>query len=202
MAVVVVGGHSRNIGKTSVAAGLMAAMPDKRWTALKITQHGHGICTINGRKCDCAVDEHRYSIVEEEDRSGRKDTSRFLLAGASRSLWIRVKQGQLALAMPRLREIIDSQPFVMIESNSVLNFIHPDLYLIVLRFDVEDFKESAREMLGRCDAAVVIESKTKKPVWGRIPKEMLAGIPVFPVSPPGFVSDDLVKLLRLRLDQN
>ena len=36
MSVVVVGGNTRNIGKTSVVAGLIAAMPEKLWTAIKI----------------------------------------------------------------------------------------------------------------------------------------------------------------------
>ena len=33
MAIVVVGGHTRNIGKTSVMAGLIRALPEMRWTA-------------------------------------------------------------------------------------------------------------------------------------------------------------------------
>ena len=39
---VVVGGHSRNIGKTSVVAGLIRKLRDRKWTALKITQYGNG----------------------------------------------------------------------------------------------------------------------------------------------------------------
>ena len=33
----VVGGHSRNIGKTSVVEGLIRRFRQKKWTALKIT---------------------------------------------------------------------------------------------------------------------------------------------------------------------
>jgi len=40
MAIVVVGGHSRSVGKTSVVAGLIAALREFNWTALKITQFG------------------------------------------------------------------------------------------------------------------------------------------------------------------
>jgi len=201
LAVVVVGGHSRNIGKTAVAAGLIAALAEKGWIAVKVTQYGHGICSVNGRSCTCQVHEHPYAILDEKDRSGRKDTSRFLLSGAARSLWVRVKQGQLALVMPELQGVIDSYPFVMIESNSILNFIRPDLYLTVLRYDIEDFKESARQMLCRSDAAVVVESGTRHPVWTQVPREMLNGIPLYPVAPPSFVSDDLVKFVRLRLGE-
>ena len=151
--VIVVGGHSRNIGKTSVAAGLIAAFPQLGWTAMKITQFGRGICSMNGRQCSCAIDEHAYAIMEESNREGRTDTSRFLLAGARRSLWVRTKQGRLDLAMPKLQMLLRTEPFVMIESNSILRFISPDLYVVVLKPGVEDFKESAREFLGKADAS-------------------------------------------------
>jgi hypothetical protein len=69
----------------------------------------------------------------------------------------------------------------------------------VLRFDIEDFKESAREMLRRSDAAVVVESGAKRPVWKQVSDEMLACIPVYPVAPPSFVSTDLIRFVRSRL---
>ena len=52
---VVVGGHSRNIGKTSVVAGLIRKLRDRRWTAVKITQYGHGVCAshIGAVACGC-----------------------------------------------------------------------------------------------------------------------------------------------------
>ena len=73
MAVVVIGGHSRNVGKTSLMAGLIAAMREMNWTAVKITQYGHGICSAHGGECDCAVDQHSFAISEERDRSGGSD---------------------------------------------------------------------------------------------------------------------------------
>src|SRR5713101_3191881 len=99
MAILVIGGHSRNVGKTSVVAGLIAALPERQWTAVKITQFGHGVCSVNGESCGCAIDEHTWAITQEHDRAGASDTSRFLLAGAARSLWVRTKQGLLAEAM-------------------------------------------------------------------------------------------------------
>src|SRR5512147_2046970 len=84
MALVVVGGHSRGVGKTSVVAGLIAALPEHEWLAAKITQHGHDICSGNGEPCDCVTADHASAITEERDRSGESDTSRFLIAGAKR----------------------------------------------------------------------------------------------------------------------
>src|SRR5207302_3641665 len=70
MAIVVIGGHSRSVGKTSVVAGLISALPEFNWTALKITQFGHGICSADGEACDCATSDHSWAISEEHDRSG------------------------------------------------------------------------------------------------------------------------------------
>src|SRR5258706_15243464 len=101
MRTVVIGGHSRNIGKTSVVAGIIAALPQFPWTAMKITQHGHGICSESGEPCDCAIDlpDCPYAIDEERDPDGRSDTARFLRVGARRSLWVRTPQGALSTAM-------------------------------------------------------------------------------------------------------
>ena len=46
---VVVGGHSRNIGKTSVVAGIIRKLRGRQWTAVKITQYGHGVCSQQER---------------------------------------------------------------------------------------------------------------------------------------------------------
>ena len=103
MAIIVIGGHSRSVGKTSVVAGLISALPEFDWTAVKITQYGHGVCSANGEPCDCATADHSWAISEERDRSGESDTSRFLVAGAAQALWVRTEQGRLAEAMPALR---------------------------------------------------------------------------------------------------
>ena len=196
MAVVVVGGNSRNIGKTSVAAALIRALRDRDWIAVKITQYGHGICSRDGEKCQCAQDEHRVSITEERDRSGKKDTSRFLLAGARRAFWVRTRQGQLTLAMPELLRLFRAHPFVMVESNSLLEFIKPAIYLPVMKLDVEDFKPSARRMLTHADGIVAIESgNCARSRLDALPPE----IPHFPVAPPDYVSDPLLEFVRRRL---
>src|SRR6266699_7139787 len=158
MAIVVIGGHSRSVGKTSVVAGLIAAMPAHNWTAFKITQYGHGICSRSGEACDCAAADHNWAISEEKDRSGESDTSRFLVAGATRALWVRTEQGRLAEAMPALRQRMAAADNVIVEWNSVLKFLRPDLYLTVLDPATADFKDSAREVLDRASAVILHDS--------------------------------------------
>src|ERR671925_406377 len=177
MAVIVIGGHSPSVCKNSVVAGLIAAMPDRNWTAGKITQFGHGVCSVNGESCGCATDEHTVAINEERDRSGESDTSRFLVSGAVRSLWVRTKQGYLAEAMPGLRSRISGASNIIIESNSVMRFLRPDLYLTVLDYGTADFKASAREYLDLADA-VILHQGEKKPDWHDVSLKLLENKPI------------------------
>jgi hypothetical protein len=199
VAIIVVGGHSRNVGKTSVVAGLISALPERPWTAVKITQFGHGICSVNGESCDCAVDEHTVAISEERDRSGESDTSRFLVAGAQRSLWVRTKQGRLAEAMPALRSRLAGASDVIVESNSVMKFLRPDLYLTVLDYETADFKASSQEFLDLADAILLHEHGSGKPKWKGISLKLLEGKPMFPVHPPQYVSPELAQWVRERI---
>ncbi len=198
MAIVVVGGHSRSVGKTSVVAGLIAALPELRWTAIKITQFGHGICA-NGADCDCASDVHTHLIEEERDRSGESDSSRFLVAGAQRSLWARTKQGRLAEAMPDLRRALTGAANVIIESNSVMQFLRPDLYLTVLDYANKDFKASARRYLDLASAVILNQPEGRVPAWEDVSLKLIQGKPVFRVQPPQFVTPEIVEFVRRRL---
>ena len=201
MATVVIGGHSRNLGKTSVVAGLIAALPEYQWTAVKITQFGHRVCSVNGESCDCATDEHTQAISEEKSRAGNSDTSRFLVAGAARSLWVRTKQGWLAEAMPDVRARLGEAKNVIIESNSVMKFLRPDLYIPVLDFNTADFKESAREFLDRADAVVLHTTKGADavPGWSDVSLKLLQGKKVFQITPPEYVTPELVDFVREHL---
>ncbi|HET8676901.1 MAG TPA: hypothetical protein VFO63_13980 [Blastocatellia bacterium] len=157
MKMVMVGGHTRNIGKTSVVEGIIRAMPEINWTAVKITQFGHGVCSINGEACDCAVTEHQFSISEERKKDSGTDTARFFAAGARRSLWVRTRQGELFTALAALRKEIESDEFVIVESNSLRKFMRPTLYLQVLDLFNTDFKPSARQYFDLADAYLLIE---------------------------------------------
>lgn len=198
MATVVVGGHSRSVGKTSVVAGLIAALPEFHWTALKITQYGHGICSANGELCDCATGDHSWAVTEEKDRSGESDTSRFLVAGAERVFWVRTQQGRLAEAMPTVRQKIRGAANVILESNSVLKFLRPDLYLTVLDPSTEDFKTSAREFLDLADALILHDCEGQ-PQWRQVSLKPVAGKPVFRIKPPAYITDEIVRFVAAKL---
>ena len=198
MAIVVIGGHSRSVGKTSVVAGLIAALRDYKWTAMKITQYGHGICSENSGSCQCASDDHSWAISEEKDRSGESDTSRFLLAGAQQAWWVRTEQGRLAEAMPAVRQKLVESQNVILESNSILKFVRPDVYLTVLNPSTADFKKSAQEFLDFADG-VILHANGEKAAWTGVSLKPVADRPVFYVRPPQYVSDEIVQFVSQRL---
>ena len=198
MALVVIGGHSRSVGKTSVVAGLISALPDFEWTAVKITQYGHGICSANGEPCDCATGDHSWAISEERGGSGGSDTLRFLNAGAAHVFWVRTEQGRLAEAMPSLRQKLEPARNAIIESNSVLKFLRPDLYLTVLDPATADFKNSAREFLDRADALILHETPSDA-AWQAVSLKPVANRPIFHITPPAYVTSAIVDYVRSKL---
>lgn len=202
MKTVVVGGHSRNIGKTSVMAGLIRSMKSLRWTAVKITQYGHGVCSHDGQPCGCAPTEHPFVLTEERDAKGRGDTSRFLQAGARRSLWLRVRQGQLAEAVPLLEQALAGDECVMIESNSILQYMEPSVYLAVLDSRQTDFKPSALKFLGRADALVPITSSRgfNARAWPALDPQLLKSKKNFPVTADDYSSHELCQFIRQKLN--
>ena len=188
MATLVIGGHTRNIGKTSVVCAVIAAFPERRWTAIKITQFGHGVCSANGEPCDCETADHTIAISEERDATTGTDTSRYLAAGAARSFWIRTRQGQLAEAMPRIRSLIAASPNVILESNSVLRFLQPDFFASILDPSIADFKASALRYLDRADAILLPRNEKLRPAWTGVSLKLIEKIPTFEIAPPDYSS--------------
>jgi len=199
MALIVIGGHTRDIGKTQLVVEILRAFPERDWTAMKITQYGHGVCSVNGEACGCAVEEHTFAVTEERDPAGRADTCRMLAAGARRVFWARTKQGRLAEALPLLREKIAAAADVIIESNTLLHFLRPDLYLPVLDFSRADFKDSAREFLDRADAYVLLGPVPAAPAWQGVSLKPLEKRPVFVVEPDRLCPPSLADFIREKL---
>jgi molybdopterin-guanine dinucleotide biosynthesis protein len=151
---VIVGGQCRKVGKTALIVDLIRALRGLPWTAVKVTPHTERGCPVHGPSCGCSADQHTFRIRDEQDATGTRDTSRFLEAGARRAIWVETKEGRLADALVTLAsELAQADPTV-IESNAIVEFWRPDLFLMVLDSQKLDFKQSAREALDHADAFV------------------------------------------------
>ena len=198
MGVVVIGGQASGVGKTGAICALIAAMPERRWTAIKVTQCSH---QRSVKMCDCNLDGHSCAISEERDAAAMTDTGRYLAAGAVRSLWVRTLPGHLSEAMPRIEEEIRRAENVVIESNAVMEFLPPDVYAVVVAPDVEDFKPSARRYLERADAILMIEARNAgSEDWREAIEGRINEVPRFSVDPIRYVSPEFFAFVRGRLD--
>jgi Molybdopterin-guanine dinucleotide biosynthesis protein len=180
--IVVVGGASRKSGKTAVAAGLIRSIPEARWTAIKITHHP----------------PHGGDSLQEETSPTATDSGRYLAAGAERSFCLHSSAEMLASFMPRLSQIIGSATNVLIESNSILEHLHPDLYLLVadpllVGPNGLGIKPSARRFLPAAHAVVWIKRGAGSPNL-ELPEK-----PHFWVEPPSYTSQFLSDYVRRKL---
>jgi hypothetical protein len=201
---VVVGGHTRSIGKTSVVAGLIAALPDMNWTAIKITQYGHDVCSNDGESCACTLTDtaHPYAISEETE-PGNSDSGRFFAAGAKRSFWVRTAAGELGHGLPELTQIMQGSENTIVESNSILQFFKPDLFLAVLDFASVDFKETSLLYLDRADAVIMIlREGIEQPQWRGVSPRLWLSKKRFTVIPPQYVTDAMAEFVKGRLSSS
>jgi hypothetical protein len=183
---VVIGGHTRSIGKTQLVCDVIRAFPRTEWIAGKVTQYGHGVCAQNGADCDCAPTEHACALDWETRPDTGTDSSRFLAAGAKHSFWLRTKQGYLAEGLPLLRTAVrevssagegNTNQALIVESNSLMQFVKPSLYFAVIDPLKDDFKESAQTALDRASALVmrgdVRGDASPAPMWMRLPVQLM-----------------------------
>jgi hypothetical protein len=185
---VIVGGHSRKVGKTSLIANLIRSLPRGDWTALKISanrQKRHGPCA-----------EEPYILTEEREQSAPRDTSRYLAAGAQRSFWLRADDASLRKAVPAIREILAESRNLIVESNRLMAYLQPHFYLVVVDYSVPDFKDSTRRFLPRASALAVIDRGGLLPAWDTVALAGLRDKPNFLVCPYSYASEGLVEFVR------
>jgi hypothetical protein len=143
MAIIVVGGSGRGVGKTALICGLISALPDARWTAVKITTHAHG---------------HTEPVFEETAAGEGTDTARYLAAGAQRALLVTSHEDDLATTVRRIldedRDESRAGVNLIFESNSVLNHLKPDLCFAV-SMSLEGGRKASFDLVERCADATV-----------------------------------------------
>ncbi len=139
MAVIVVGGGGRGAGKTALVCGLMRALPEIPWTAVKVTTHDHGKAT---------------PIWEETEPGQGTDTARYLAARARRALLVTTDEDALGPIVEQILQGCPPPAGVIFESNSVLRYLRPDLCLAAASSPWAGQKPSFDLVMERVDATV------------------------------------------------
>jgi hypothetical protein len=201
MKIVVVGGHSRNVGKTSVVACLIRGLAPLNWVAVKISPHHHDAESSPGDTVSAENAAPAYFLKEELDAAGHRDTSRYLAAGARRAWWLTYQEDHFAEACGGLLAALHGAEHVIIESNRILEVVKPSVYLMVLDSSQPDFKASAEHTIHRADALILIGKQWHADTWSMFNSNMLERKPMFPVRALGEASPDLCGFVREKLQE-
>ena len=139
-----IGGAHSGSGKTTYASLLLQRL--RGWGAIKYTKTS--IYT---------------SITDDRDilSTENKDTRRMLDSGAERILWVQSPPLELGEVLPLAVDRLSDLEGIVVEGNSAIEFLKPDIILFIFGTEPEILKESAKGILSK--AHIVISEKEDRP---------------------------------------
>jgi LAO/AO transport system kinase len=135
-----IGGAHSGAGKTTYASLLLQHL--KGWGAIKYTKTALYVSMIDD-----------LATLSEDG----KDTKRFLEAGAERVLWVQSPPSGLGEVLPLAVERLSDLRGIIVEGNSAIEFLRPDIILFIFGSDSSKIKESAKRLLEKAHAVVAGE---------------------------------------------
>src|SRR3954454_16479624 len=126
MALIVVGGQTKNIGKTTLICNIIAAFRQFHWTAVKISLHSH-----EPGDCELVAQGSGWSIWQQGSAESKRDTARFLDAGAERALLVQADEERLEVACSTLQEQLSTRNWI-VESSNAATCLEADLSLLIV----------------------------------------------------------------------
>lgn len=198
--IVAVSGFSSNVGKTTLVCELLRSLPG--WEAIKLTRGHYRSCGRDPAGC-CVSDLIRDEPVIRSGREANyefgKDTGHFWDAGASNVHWIIVKDGQVEQGITEALARVEAEG-VVIEGNSFLEYVAPDLAVMCARADGGKIKSSARRALSKSDALYLSSLDKDSSTARRQFEAWRANLPI-PLQLNGLpiISDEDIPQLVLRL---
>jgi hypothetical protein len=178
MPIVVVGGSGRNVGKTSLMCGLIAALPEFGWTAVKISSHAH---------------DEREAVWEETSAGQGTDTGRYLAAGARRAFLMAGLDGDFPIAA--IQAALGSHANAVFESNRIVNALEPDLCIGVMGRSGIEMKPSFARFLDRADALVMTADRD----LGGL--KLPSSVKIFRMAQLDRISTEMIEWIRTGLSQ-
>jgi molybdopterin-guanine dinucleotide biosynthesis protein len=149
--VIAVSGFSSNVGKTTLVCELLRQLPG--WEAIKLTRGHYRSCGRDPAGCcvsDLLRDEPVIRSGREANYQAGKDTGHFWDAGASNVHWVIVKDDQVERGINEALARVEADG-VVVEGNSFLEYVTPDLAIMCARSEGGKIKPSARTTLAKSD---------------------------------------------------
>ena len=200
MAIVVIGGHSRSVGKTSVVAGLISALPEFNWTALKITQFGHGICSADGKPCDCDTGDDHFRALSDEKRPERR--KRYLAFSCGRREAVTLGayaarplgRGHAGYRTQNRRRGKRDHGIQQRDPVSCV-LTCTSAYWTPIRKTSRIQRANFLTVLMR----VILHQSEARAKWKTVSMDALAGKPIFKIQPPPYVTEEIAAFVREKL---
>jgi hypothetical protein len=136
--VITVSGSHKGVGKTALSEILLATLP--HFTAIKITMTSTDVGLFE--------DEEHLMVAET-------DTFRMKKSGAEKVLWIRTTADQLTDLMIKALKRVGDKNRLLIEGNSILQYINPTLACFVTTSTIDNMKTSRTQALEKAHLCVI-----------------------------------------------
>lgn len=187
-AIVTVSGFSSEVGKTGLMCDLLDAFPG--WEAIKVTRGHYRSCGKDPHTCcvsDLLSDEPVICSGRGQNYEVGKDTGRYWDAGAANVHWLIVTDEQVERGITQALARVTA-PGVFVEGTGILDFIEPDLALMVSRASGGTVKSSARRALARVSAIYLsnlseegADEREKFSIWRKQSglDQLIGDLPIF-----------------------
>jgi len=179
MTTIVVSGGAKGVGKTQLVCGLIGALSEYRWTAVKVTSHDHGNPVL---------------VWEEKSAGQRTDTARYLAAGAARAFLVTTLSSDLSLLLHELLEKLDPDANLLFESNGIMDYLQPDLCLALEAGDYDSQPKASFGLTTQRADALVAHRDEDRMLRAEEPPQ-----PVFHLADLERVSPEMLAWLRAKL---
>jgi molybdopterin-guanine dinucleotide biosynthesis protein len=186
--IIAISGFSSEVGKTTLMCDLLRALPG--WEAIKVTRGHYRSCGRDPHACcvrDLLSDEPVIRSGRDQNYAVAKDTGRYWDAGAANVHWVIVTEEQVERGIKEAVARVTA-PGVLIEGNSILNFLEADLVLMVSRASGGRIKESARRAIAHSSAIYLsniteeeTDERKKFALWRRQSglDQLIGDLPIF-----------------------
>jgi hypothetical protein len=148
---IMIGGNSRNSGKTTMACSIIRKLAATREViGLKVTSIRPGEEDLHGNHLEGKLTDD-FSIFEEVRTDTHKDTSKMLKAGASHVYYIRVSETHIENALLYFMSRYIKKEIIVCESRSLREIIKPGLFLVMMRIPAVGKAKDIAEYLALAD---------------------------------------------------
>lgn len=126
--ILLISGAGRNVGKTELACSLISRFSESlNVVAVKISPHFHD----EQNRDKIIYKDNGLMIWNEDDTSGKKDSSRMLIAGAKKAFFVQSTDEYLIQALEIIFKSINSTVPLIVESGGLGRFIKPGISIYV-----------------------------------------------------------------------